>query len=307
MTVVAQRSVPSAPADPPAPAAGPAGPPSVLSTFLTSATAVLAMLLLGFVATVVVLGPVTHARAQSVQYQDLRRQLANSVAPTGQLDATGQPLALGDPVALLQIPAIGLREVVGEGTTSGVLMDGPGHRRDTPLPGQAGIAVVMGRQATYGGPFGKLHDLKPGDQITATTGQGRQQFQVTGVRHAGDKLTIKDVNASHLMLVTGGGTPYLSSSVLYVDADLVGKPQPAAARTISTALLSKGEQQMVGDKGALLPLLLWSQLLLLVVGGVTWLRSSWAKWQAWVVAVPVIGIVGYHVDTLVAQLLPNLL
>ena len=37
----------------------------------------------------------------------------------------------------MQIPAIGLHDVViVEGTDSGDLRDGPGHRRDTPLPGQ---------------------------------------------------------------------------------------------------------------------------------------------------------------------------
>ena len=32
-----------------------------------------------------------------------------------------------------------------EGTSSGTLMSGPGHRRDTPFPGQAGVSVIVGR------------------------------------------------------------------------------------------------------------------------------------------------------------------
>ncbi|MFD1273890.1 sortase domain-bontaining protein [Streptomyces kaempferi] len=69
-----------------------------------------------------------------------------------QTDQQGDLLAPGTPVALIDIPAAHLHQVVLEGTDSGVLTDGPGHRRDTPLPGQSGTSVLMGRAAAYGGP-----------------------------------------------------------------------------------------------------------------------------------------------------------
>ncbi|MGO4255237.1 sortase domain-containing protein [Marmoricola sp. RAF53] len=267
----------------------------------------LTIMLLVFVAEMAVLGPVRHARDQSVLYQDFRSQLADAVAPTGQLDADGKPLALGAPVALLTIPSLHLREVVTEGTTSGVLMSGPGHRRDSPLPGQPGTSVIMGRQATYGGPFGGIKDLEVGAEIAVTTGQGSRLFKVTGIRHAGDRLTIKDPNAGRLTLITGDGTPYLPADALRVDAELVSPVFAASARPITPAMLPKSEQAMSGDTGALLPLLLWSQLLLLVVAGMVWVRSVWGRWQSWIVAVPVVGFIGFQVAGLVAQLLPNLL
>jgi LPXTG-site transpeptidase (sortase) family protein len=89
-------------------------------------------------------------------------------------------------MAVLEIPALDLHEVVFEGTTSGVLQDGPGHRRDTVFPGQEGTSVIMGRQATYGGPFGRLDVLQPGEPFTITTGQGAHTYHVTGVRREGD-------------------------------------------------------------------------------------------------------------------------
>ena len=49
--------------------------------------------------------------------------------------------------------------VVVEGTTPGEPDAGPGHLRDTPLPGQAGVSVVFGRRATFGAPFASLPQL----------------------------------------------------------------------------------------------------------------------------------------------------
>ena len=45
----------------------------------------------------------------------------------------------------------------------------------------------------------------------------------------------------------------------------------------------------------------------LVVAGMVWVRSVWGRWQSWIVAVPVVGFIGFQVAGLVAQLLPNLL
>lgn len=268
---------------------------------------VIVIMLLVFVAEMVLLGPVRHARDQNVRYQEFRSQLADAVAPTGQLGADGAPLALGSPVALMVIPDLGIREVVGEGTTAGVLMSGPGHRRDTPLPGQSGTSVIYGRQATYGGPFRRLHQIKVGTEIAVTTGQGNQLFEVTGIREPGDDLVIRDPDAGRLTLITGAGTPYLASDALRVDAELVSEVQPTPAQPITTAALPKGEQPMAGDTAALLPLLLWSQLLLMLAVVLAWVRAVWGRWQSWIVTVPVLGYVGFNVAGLVAQLMPNLL
>ena len=45
---------------------------------------------------------------------------------SGPVDANGHLLALGTPIAVLRIPSLGMREVVGEGTTGSVLDIGPG-------------------------------------------------------------------------------------------------------------------------------------------------------------------------------------
>ncbi|MDV5147961.1 sortase [Streptomyces sp. SBC-4] len=164
----------------------PAAAPRAGLALAGAALCVLAALLIGFAANLTVVGHLQHARDQSTAYDDLREQLALGTAPVGQSTYDGKPLALGAPVGLLRIPALGIREVVAEGTTSGVLMSGPGHRRDTALPGQAGASVIMGRQWGYGSPFNDVHRLPAGARVEVTTGQGKAVYEVTAIRRPGD-------------------------------------------------------------------------------------------------------------------------
>lgn len=62
-------------------------------------------------------------------------------------------------------------------------MSGPGHRRDTALPGRAGTSVITGRTWGYGSPFNDVHRLPNGARVEVTTGQGKAVYEVTGVRH----------------------------------------------------------------------------------------------------------------------------
>ena len=303
---------------PGAPAPGTGGRGLQVGKLLASASTVLAVMLLIFVAEMAVVGPVKHARQQAVLYQEFRSQMANSVAPTGQLGAAKKKDAgyvlddkalvpLGAPMALMRIPDIGLKEVVAQGTTSTVLDSGPGHRRDTAFPGQPGTVVIMGRQATYGGPFRKIGKLEVGAEIAFATSQGNSLYTVTGIRHAGDQAPPPDVSAARLTLMTGDGTPYLPSDVVRVDAELKTEKFPSATGPLTSASLASSEGAMVGDKSALLPLLLWSQLLLLLSVLLTWVRGVWGPWQSWLVSVPVLTFVGFKVAGLLALLLPNLL
>ena len=272
-----------------------------------TALTILAALLLGFLGYLLVLSPVVHARAQSLAYADLREQLANAVAPLGQT-RDGALLPLGSPVALLELPGSDVREVIREGTTSGVLAGGPGHRRDTVLPGQAGSSVVFGRRAAYGGPFSGLGDLRPGQRLSVITGQGRQDFRVIGVRRAGDPLPAPlAAGAARLTLVTASGPAYVPDGTLRVDADLIGPVQPAGPRPLTAALLGSAESPLQGDPSVLTTLVLWGQALALGACGVVWARVRWGLRQAWVVGVPLLTGLGLAVAHSAAQLLPNLL
>ncbi|MFC7765212.1 sortase family protein [Leucobacter soli] len=113
------------------------------------------MVLVVFVLQVVLVLPVKHLRDQQVAFEGFRYDLANGTAPVGQIGPDDLAIAPGTPVALLNVPGLGLEnEVVFAGTTSDVTASGPGLRRDAVLPGQAGASVIVGRSSAFGAPFG---------------------------------------------------------------------------------------------------------------------------------------------------------
>jgi LPXTG-site transpeptidase (sortase) family protein len=270
------------------------------------ALSIVAALTLCLVAQFALIGALAHNRDQDRAYAAFRDQLANATAPVGGVEANGRPLAPGTPVAVLAIPRIGLREIVGEGTSASVLKSGPGHRRDTVMPGQPATSVLMGRRAGYGGPFSKIGSLARGDLISVTTGQGKHQYEVMGVRHANDPQPAPVKGQGRLTLVTADGPPYLPTDVLRVDARLL-TPAMAAAGTLPGFALADSEQALSGDSSTLVPMVIWGLLLALAAAGVVYVHQRIGRWHAWVIGVPLLGALGVTVADQVASLLPNVL
>ncbi len=305
-------------ADPPVPAGVSAGRPgggarqepmvSLGWRVTGTALGLLGLLLLGFVADVAVLGPLRHARDQQVEYASFRDALANATAPVGQTGPDHKLLPLGTPVALLEIPEIGVREVVAEGTTSGQLMSGPGHRPDSVLPGQPGVSVIMGRQAGWGGPFRLLYLLAPGQTFTVVTGQGRNLFRVIVVRRAGDPLPHPlQPGHSRLALFTASGPAFQPTGILIVDADLLSAVRPAPAAAVPFGSVPAAELPQAGDPAAWYLIVLWGQALAMAALALAWARTRWGRWQSWVAGGAVMTALGLEVADQIARLLPNLL
>ncbi len=88
----------------------------------------------------------------------------------------------GSAVAALQFRRPGLDEpivreeplyvVQGVGLTE--LQRGPGHYPGTALPGQKGNFAVAGHRTTYGAPFFNLDQLRKGDEVLVTAGNGKR-------------------------------------------------------------------------------------------------------------------------------------
>ncbi|MGA0970026.1 MAG: class E sortase [Ilumatobacteraceae bacterium] len=89
-------------------------------------------------------------------------------------------IAIGDPIARIEMPAIGTDHIVVAGVGVDELQQGPGHFPDTPLPGQLGNAAIAGHRTTYGQPFHDVDRLAEGDDIVITTPAGRFVYRVTG-------------------------------------------------------------------------------------------------------------------------------
>ena len=269
---------------------------------------VLSVLLLCFVAHVALFGILQHARNQAAGYAELRVSLAQADTPLGQLDVNDKLVADGTPIALLSIPKLGLSEVVRQGSTSDVTRLGVGHRRDTPYPGQTGTSILYGRQSTYGGPFGGLPALVPGDTIKVTTGQGTYTFTVFGLRRPGDPLPEAiGPKAGRLELVTADGPPLVSSSVLYVDASLKGTPADSARTVLTGHALEPSEKVMGIEPDGWLPLVFALQWLIVAAALTRYLVQKWGRWQTWIVAAPVLLVLGATTADSAMALLPNLI
>ena len=286
----------------------PAPPPGsdTTASVLSSAFTMIAIVCLWVAAQMLFLGSIEQNRAQDLLYQELRYTLAG---PPDKAPPLGPVVPVGDPVALLTIPSIGLEQVVVEGTASGDLLAGPGHRRDTPLPGQVGTSVVYGRATTYGGPFRDLTELEPGDEIEVTGAQGKKVYTVSGVRRSGDPLPqpLAD-GAGRLTLVTAEGSGRLGAitpdTVVYVDAE-TKKAFPAPPGR--PAAVPDSEKAMAADPGALPLLALCLALLLAVTLGVVAARQRWSTVLVWVVATPLVIALSWVSTDVVMRLLPNLI
>ena len=267
----------------------------------------LGMVLLSLVADLTVLGGLRHHRDQRVKFDRLRADLANAVAPVGATNFDGRIYAPGTPIGELVIPKVGLRQVFSEGTSANVLIAGPGHRRDTVLPGQAGTSVLMARRSAFGGPFGSIARLHPGDEIQAVTGQGTQLYRVSAVRRQSQAEDLRvDASSNRLLLVTAGGAPLIPSNLIVVQADLVSSVRPTPQRVIGPAAIAQSEQVMASDQHAWVGLVFWLQGLLAAALGFVFARARWGGWQAWIVGAPVSALLVVQAANQAALLLPNL-
>jgi sortase A len=264
----------------------------------------LALLMAWFLVYAFVLTPLQAHHDQGVLYSQLREELATETAPLGGV------IKPGNPVALMDLPAAGIRhEVVVEGTSSGDLTAGPGHLRNSVLPGQPGTSIVLGRATLFGGPFGSIAGVRAGATITFTTGEGVAKYVVLDVRHAGDPGPAPVASGGGgLLLVTADSSGWRSgwapSGAVFVDAKLVGTPFGTNSGRLSSVPTS--ELPMKGDTGALYVLLLWLPLLLGAAVLTCWAYARWGRWPAWVIGVPLLLATLWGVSKVAVQLLPNL-
>lgn len=236
------------------------------------------------------------SRDQDTAYDNFRDDLENAIAPVA------QPITEGASIAILEIPGLKVRAVVAEGTSSEITMRGPGHLPSTVLPGQLGQSVIFGRRSTFGAPFAHLDALRKGDPITVTTGQGVSQYVVTDVWTSNSNGTINSAAAGQLLLVTSDPT-LTPIRRLTASASLVGQPFPAGG----TVAVRSDEFAGRGDTAALVPLVLWGQLLLVVVGAAVYGYQRWRRPVVYLLTTPIVAFVLWNVFDQVARLLPNTL
>lgn len=167
-----------------------------------------------------------------------------SGADLGDFDATYLELLYptnGEVLGRIEIPRIGLEEFFVEGVGVADLRQGPGHYRDTPLPGQAGNAAIAGHRTTYGAPFHRVDELEIGDEIIVTTLQGQFTYRVTPQQSAdgetkghfivspGDTQVL-DYFGDNRLTLTACHPKYSARQRIIVVAELINEPTETPPR-----------------------------------------------------------------------------
>lgn len=281
-----QESAAASPSSHPATAADPNALPS--STRLVVLVAAwLVVMVLGLVLVLYALGPLFQERDQRGLLTRFRQQMDQAAKQSSGLAGVEVPTtapSLGDPVAIVDIGAAGLRQVVVEGVGAGQTRQGPGHVPGTAGLGQPGNSALVGRSSTFGGSFAELGALSEGDRILVSTVQGQSVYAVDQVRtttivpvtdgdgysapslpaegaevdaELGDAATVEDLfgpsQGDQLTLVSSDSVlPWNGSQAVVVVAHLEGQPfepTPQNGRT-------EGRTGQGGDTGAWAPLVL---------------------------------------------------
>lgn len=236
--------------------------------------------------------------------------------------ATAAPLApppQGDPVGVIEIPRIDLQRVVVEGVTKADLKKGPGHYPGTPLPGQAGNSGIAGHRTTYGAPFNRIDEIRPGDEIILTTPQGRFVYEAVPAEGSdqawyvvdpSDVSVLEDKGDNRITL-TACHPKYSAKQRIIVNAVLSGPVAPTAppteASTAAAAAASASfDDSLTGESDALTPALAFG-VAALCVGLLAWfVGSRWRRWPAWLLATPVILVLVWFCYVYLDRYLPAL-
>jgi sortase A len=127
---------------------------------------------------------------------------------------------VGKALGKIVIPSIGVQTVMVEGDfqgrSEGYLRKGPGHWPETPLPGQGGSVVISGHRTTYGAPFRKLNELKPGDEIQLVMPYAIIRYTITQVIivEPEDVQVVADQGREQMSLVACHPISYASQRII---------------------------------------------------------------------------------------------
>jgi sortase A len=95
------------------------------------------------------------------------------------LNAHNTAVKEGDILGRIEIPRLGVKVVILEGTTSQTLRLGVGHIEGTALPGETGNIAIAGHRDTY---FRALKDIRANDEIEIQSATGIARYEVDKVQ-----------------------------------------------------------------------------------------------------------------------------
>ena len=161
-----------------------------------------------------------------------QKALASELQQKWKTGATDEKPNLGEGIAVIQIPKIGVNSVVVEGVEVADLKKGPGHYPETALPGQVGNMVVSGHRTTYGAPFYRLDELKPGDQIIVFDAAGPFRYRITETKVvAPTQISVIAPSSDARLTLTTCHPRFSARQRLIIVAALEGSPSGASTST----------------------------------------------------------------------------
>jgi sortase A len=276
---------------------GPADKPGrVPASIARRGVQVFLLVVAAFIVFALWLSGLVQARSQIGLQHQFRTELESNLAPIG------GAIPKGAPVAVVQSDAIGLDQVVVEGSRSTQLREGPGHVIGSPLPGQPGNAVIAGRHTLYGGAFRHIGSLHPGNRIRVTTGEGVSDYIVTDVRRLspGDGSFVQNQGDNRLTLFTSASS-WSTDGRLVVSAKLNGKPY--APTDLQHSLDADG-LGLTGERDAAPNFLVWLELLACAALVTAFLASRWSRTRVWLVCAPVVALLLWCFFESATRLLP---
>jgi sortase A len=241
-----------------------------------------------------ILGPLVHDRAATALEQRLASDLVNGVAPVS------NPIALGVPIGLIEVPNRDVRAVVVEGSKAEQLAQASGHLIGSALPGQPGVSAILGRSQTYGAEFKNLDQLIVGDEVVVTTGQGVHTYEVIDitVRSARDAAAFQ--GEGHMLILA---TVVDSSDRLVVRATLTSPVFPAGEATDHQTSLD--ELGLAGDSSSWSDLALWMLIAALLAAGFPVIVNQVGRRVGWLVVAPIAMWVALEVWTAISLMSPS--
>jgi sortase A len=188
----------------------------------------------------------------------------------------------GDPVAIIDIPKINVHKTVVEGVGLPDLKKGPGHYPGTPLPGQKGNAAIAGHRTTYGAPFNRVDELKPGDTINVQTVQGKFRYIVKETQIVRPtQVEVLDDKGDNRLTLTACHPKYSAKQRIVVVAEL-GPNQHVEASTAGKTI----EGNLNGVRSGAWPAILLG-LLCAAIWAFSWaLGRLWRKWPSYALCLP---------------------
>jgi sortase A len=262
------------------------------------------------------------AQAQNRLEKDFQEQLDDVATPTTETTVTTAPVGPttttipppippapeGEATARIQIPAIGVDKIVVEGVALPDLKKGPGHYPNTPLPGQQGNAAIAGHRTTYGAPFNRIDELKPGDEITVTTVQGEFTYEVaeTLIVSPTQVEVLEDKGDNRLTLSACHPKYSARQRIIVVSTlaeDEVALPRPTRSEDSPPPPAALDDIDGAGKPA-------WPAIALGVLCAAIWLLAwvvgrLWRKWPAYVLGFPFFMVALFFFFEEFSRLLPS--